>query len=121
MTHRRLGARARAWLTRRWARRGIGLLLVAVLLLLLAGHLPEPWRWLVLADGALLTWLALAWMARPGRPWLRACAWGTGAYAVPALVLLVAGTPWPLALVWPHVLVQATVSCPLGLPCPLGR
>lgn len=119
---RRLGGRVRAWLGRRWTRRGLVLLAVAALVLAGAGAIAEPWRWLAIADGSLLAWFALAAVARsPQRSWPRSIGAATFAYLASALTVLLAGTPAPLALAWPYVLAQAAIACPLGLPCPLGR
>lgn len=119
---RRIGGRLRAWLDRRWTRRGLALLAAATLVLLVSGYLAEPWRWLAIVDGSLLSWLGLAAMARsPERPWPRAMGGAALAYLAATLALLVAGTPAPLALTWPYLAVQAALACPLGAACPLGR
>lgn len=119
---RRLDGRLRVWLGRRWTRRGLALLLLATGLLLAAGAVGESWRWLVILDGSLFTWLGLSALTRsPARGWPRALAFGTVGYLAAGLAFLAAGTPWTLALGWPYVLVQAGLSCPTGLPCPLGR
>lgn len=119
---RRLGSRLRSWLGRRWTRRGSALLAVAALVQLVAGYLAEPWRWLAIVDGSVLTWFALAAFARsPERSWPRAGVAAAVTYLAPSLALLVAGVSAPLALSWPYVLAQAALACPLGIPCPLGR
>lgn len=118
---RRLDGRLEAWLGRTWTKRGFVVLLVAVGLLLVAGALPDPWRWLTVVDGSILAWFALAAMARGELGWPRALARASALYVVPVLVFLVSGGPWQLALAWPYAAVQAWVACPLGLACPLGR
>lgn len=118
---RRLGPRVGAWIGHRWVQRGLLVLLLAALILVVAGGLGEPWRWLLVVDGSLFTWVGLAMVMKGQARWPRAFARGAGAYLVGFLLLVVAGTPILLALAWPYLLVQARISCPLGLPCPMGR
>lgn len=118
---RRLGGRLRTWIARRWTKRGVLVLVLAVVVLVAAGAVGEPWRWLFVVDGSLFAGLGLAMVLKGEARWPRAFARAAGAYLAGFLVLVVAGTPLLQALAWPYLLVQAGVSCPLGLPCPLGR
>lgn len=90
---------------------------VAVLVLLGAGILSEPWRWLIVVDGCLLVWLGLAALIEPALGWPRALGVSTLAYLAVTAALLAVGTPAPSAMAWPFAAVQAGLACPVAIGC----